>query len=35
MLKYDAAEKIGELGYLRLSGELVGEVTLEQFKRGI
>jgi len=32
VVEYDASEKVGELGFLRLRGELVGEVTLKEFK---
>ena len=35
VVEYDASEKVGQLGYLRLRGELVGEVSLGRFKHAL
>jgi anti-anti-sigma factor len=33
MVEYDASEKRGDRGYLRLRGELLGDRSSEEFKR--
>jgi anti-anti-sigma factor len=35
MVEYDASEKQGTRGFLRLRGTLVGEVTTEEFKEAL
>ncbi len=35
MVRYEAGEKVGDKGYLRLSGSLVGDVSDEELARAI
>ena len=35
MVEFEVSEKQGDRGYLRLRGTLIGEVTIEGFKRAL